>query len=212
MANRIHRTGACLGAAFFVAALLVTQPMAARATEPAATTVRALAPSLNVGDVVFIHVAARPFREVAAATGSWANHLGIVIDVSGEEPLIAESTFSLSRTTTLSKFVARSEGGRVAVARLKAALTSEQKQQIVVAAERRKPFVTHACGTLVAAHATAHERPAPCPSKPSESSRFSRATTRGGCAAKASPFRRSGKGTRWYPRSATCCASAGASS
>lgn len=138
MTNRFHRTSPCLGAAFFLAALLVTQPMAARATEPAATTVRALAPSLNVGDVVFIRVAARPFREVAAATGSWTNHVGIVTDVSGEEPLIAESTFPLSRTTKLSKFVARSEAGRVAVARLKVPLTSEQQQHIVAAAERRR--------------------------------------------------------------------------
>ena len=105
--------------------------------EPAAATVGAFAPALNVGDVVFIRVAARPFREVAAATDSWTNHVGMVIDTSGEEPLIAESTFPLSRTTRLSKFVARSEGGRVAVARLKAPLSAEQQQQLVAAAERR---------------------------------------------------------------------------
>ncbi len=137
MSIRIHRPSACLGAAYFLAALLATLSMAARANEPAAATLRALAPTLSVGDVVFIRVAARPFREVAAATGSWTNHVGIVIDVSGAEPLIAESTFPLSRTTTLSKFVARSEGGRVAVARLKAPLTSEQQQRVVAAAERR---------------------------------------------------------------------------
>lgn len=137
MSIRIHRKSACLGAAYFLAALLATPPMAARANEPAAATVRALAPVLTVGDVVFIRVAARPFREVAAATGSWTNHVGIVTDVSGEEPLIAESTFPLSRATTLSKFVARSEAGRVAVARLKAPLTSEQQQRVVAAAGRR---------------------------------------------------------------------------
>jgi hypothetical protein len=141
MSNRFHRAAARFGAALSTAALLSASPFGAsaeRAGEPVATTVDALAPALNVGDVVFIRVAARPFREVAAATGSWTNHVGIVTDVSGEEPLIAESTFPLSRTTRLSKFVARSEGGRVAVARLRAPLTPEQRQQIGAAAERRR--------------------------------------------------------------------------
>jgi Permuted papain-like amidase enzyme, YaeF/YiiX, C92 family len=140
MSNRTHRVAAHLGATFFLAALLVSNPNGARAepaAEATAASVRVLAPALNVGDVVFIRVAARPFREVAAATDSWTNHVGIVIDISGVEPLIAESTFPLSRTTKLSKFVARSERGRVAIARLKAAPTAEQQQQIVAAAERR---------------------------------------------------------------------------
>lgn len=141
MTNRTHRTAARCGLALLLAAFIAAHPPAARAApaaEPAMTSVRALVPGLNVGDVVFIRVGARPFREVAAATGSWTNHVGIVIDAAGEEPLIAESTFPLSRTTTLSKFVARSEAGRVAVARLKAPLTSEQQQRIVAAAERRR--------------------------------------------------------------------------
>ncbi len=140
MLNRIHRATARFGAAFFLAALMATGPTVTRAepaTEAAATNIRAIAPTLNVGDVVFIRVAAKPFREVAAATDSWTNHVGIVINTAGVEPLIAESTFPLSRTTQLSKFVARSEGGRVAVARLKAPLTRQQQQQIVAAAERR---------------------------------------------------------------------------
>ena len=140
MPNHFHRAAARFGIAFSIAMSLVASPIVARAvpaTELAVTSVGALAPALSVGDVVFIRVAARPFREVAAATDSWTNHVGIVTDTSGEEPLIAESTFPLSRTTKLSKFVARSEGGRVAVVRLKAALTAEQSQQIVVAAQRR---------------------------------------------------------------------------
>ena len=140
MPNHFHRAAARFGIAFSIATSLVASPIVARAepaTELVATSVGALAPAVSVGDVVFIRVAARPFREVAAATDSWTNHVGIVTDTSGEEPLIAESTFPLSRTTKLSKFVARSEGGRVAVVRLKAALTAEQSQQIVVAAQRR---------------------------------------------------------------------------
>ena len=140
MLHRTRGAAASFSTAFFVAALLAAGPILARAepaSEPAATSVRTLAPSLKVGDVVFIRVAARPFREVAAATDSWTNHVGIVIDTAGDEPLIAESTFPLSRTTQLSKFAARSEGGRLAVARLKAPLTPEQQQQLVAAAERR---------------------------------------------------------------------------
>jgi hypothetical protein len=140
MTTRKHQTAAPSGAAFFLAALLSSGPIAARAEPPAvpvAASVAALAPTLKVGDVVFIRVAARPFREVAAATGSWTNHVGIVIDVSGEEPLIAESTFPLSRKTKLSKFAARSEGRQLAIARLKAPLAPEQEQQLVAAAERR---------------------------------------------------------------------------
>lgn len=140
MSNRKHPTRTRSGAAFFLAALLLSGPIVALAEPPAApvaASVAALAPTLMVGDVIFIRVAAKPFREVAAATGSWANHVGIVIDVSGTEPLVAESTFPLSRTTKLSKFAARSEAGRLAIARLKAPLSAEQQQQLVAAAERR---------------------------------------------------------------------------
>ncbi|MBN3821173.1 hypothetical protein G3N57_33685, partial [Paraburkholderia sp. Se-20369] len=65
---------------------------------------------------MFIRVPARPFREVADATGSWTNHVGIVVDTSGAEPVVAESTFPWAKLTPLSRFVARSEGGRVALA------------------------------------------------------------------------------------------------
>ena len=95
-----------------------------------------LAPQLLVGDLVFIRVGARPFREVAAATGSWTNHVGVVVD-AGEDPVIAESTFPFSRKTTLTRFAARSEGGRMAVLRLNAALTGLQQAALRDAAEAR---------------------------------------------------------------------------
>lgn len=92
----------------------------------------------TVGDLVFIRVPIRPFREVAAATGSWTNHVGIVVGTDDDgEALIGESTFPFSRTTKLSRFIARSEGGRVAVARLVDEPTDEQKNAIVDAARRR---------------------------------------------------------------------------
>jgi len=103
----------------------------------AATSIHSLASNMKVGDIVFIRVSAKPFREVASATNSWTNHVGIVIDTSGEEPKIGESTFPLSRTTTLTKFVARSEHGRVAVARPETELSTAQKQLVYLAASRR---------------------------------------------------------------------------
>lgn len=103
----------------------------------AQTSASELGSKLQVGDVVFIRITTLPFRKVASATNSWTNHVGIVTDVSGPDPLIGESTFPFSRTTTLSKFVARSESGRVAVARLKKPLSAQQQDVIRTAVEKR---------------------------------------------------------------------------
>ena len=109
-------------------------PGPALATEP----VRDLAKSLQVGDIVFTRIGAYPFRKVAEATGTWTNHVGIVLDVSGDEPTIGESRFPFSGSTTLSRFVARSAGGRVAVMRLPAPLTETQQAALVAAAAQRR--------------------------------------------------------------------------
>ncbi|MDR5741399.1 MULTISPECIES: YebB family permuted papain-like enzyme [unclassified Caballeronia] len=98
---------------------------------------QALPVNLQTGDVVFVRVRARPFREISIATESWTHHVGIVIGESDGETLIAESAFPLSRITTLRAFIARSEGGRVAVGRLRACLTDAQKERIAAAARRR---------------------------------------------------------------------------
>src|ERR1017187_927326 len=82
---------------------------------------------LEVGDVVFIRIPALPFKKVASTTGSWTNHVGIVTDISGEEPVIAESRFPYSGKTTWSRFVGRSEAGRVAVSRLAIPLDAKQR-------------------------------------------------------------------------------------
>lgn len=100
-------------------------------------SLQALGRELKVGDVVFIRIDAKPFREVADATNSWANHVGIVVDTSTGEPMIGESKFPLSRMTRFSDFVARSQGRRLSVARLRAEVTSEQGLQVTVSAQRR---------------------------------------------------------------------------
>lgn len=96
------------------------------------TDARALAASLQIGDLLFIRVRARPFREISIATGSWTNHVGIVVGNSNAEMVIAESAFPRSRTTSIERFVDRSEQGRVAVARLQRSL--EPSEQIRVSA------------------------------------------------------------------------------
>jgi hypothetical protein len=113
--------------------------MLACAALPAAaqTALTTLQRDMQVGDLVFIRVTALPFRKVAAATGSWTNHVGVVIDTSGAEPVIGESTFPVSKATPLSRFVARSEDGRVAVTRLATPLTDAQRDQVRRAAQAR---------------------------------------------------------------------------
>ena len=98
---------------------------------------QALARQLQVGDLVFIRVAALPFRKVASATNSWTNHVGIVVATEDAAPVIAESTFPLSKQGSLQRFLARSEGGRVEVSRLNTPLNTEQQQALVKAARAR---------------------------------------------------------------------------
>jgi hypothetical protein len=93
---------------------------------------------LEVGDVVFVRIPSAPFKKVASTTGSWTNHVGIVIDVSGDEVVIAESRFPFSGKTTWSRFVRRSESGRVAVSRLIIPIDPQQRIKLKHAAEERQ--------------------------------------------------------------------------
>lgn len=128
--------------AICLALLMPGVAMAAPAAEPSAAALpqantSQLARQLQVGDIVFTRIPAYPFRQVAATTSSWTNHVGIVIETGGAEPMIGESKFPLSQATPLSRFVARSENGRVAVGRLDVALTTQQQKTLQTAAERR---------------------------------------------------------------------------
>ncbi|HDR9481740.1 hypothetical protein BLA13014_02099 [Burkholderia aenigmatica] len=119
-----------------------TAPRDARDTDrtmPLAT-VRTLAASAHVGDLVFIRVPAHAPRDAAGATGStgaWANRFGIVVDTSGDEPVIAESAFAWTKLTPLSRFVARTDGGRIALARRVSAPTADAQRQVHATAEQR---------------------------------------------------------------------------
>ncbi|MGN6527243.1 MAG: YebB family permuted papain-like enzyme [Burkholderiaceae bacterium] len=99
--------------------------------------VAALGRQLQVGDIVFTRVGAYPFRKVADATGTWTNHVGIVLSTAGPEPVIGESRFPFSGTTPFARFVRRSAGGRVAVLRLQRPLTDAQRAGVAAAAAKR---------------------------------------------------------------------------
>lgn len=94
------------------------------------TAAASLADQLQVGDVIFIRIAHAPFTKVAETTMSWSNHVGIVSDVSGKEPLVAESRVPVAGETSWSSFVQRSEQGRVAVMRLPTAFSEEEKRKL----------------------------------------------------------------------------------
>lgn len=101
------------------------------------TNLKQLASYLEVGDAVFIHVPALLFKKISNTTASWTNHVGIVVDVTGKEPIIGESRVPFSGTTTLSRFVGRSAAGRVEVRRLNTVLTVQQKENVLLAAKKR---------------------------------------------------------------------------
>lgn len=118
-------------------ALLAAACSAARG-RPQGAAARPGQPPLQPGDLVFTRIDARPFVEVAAATLSWTNHVGIVVAVDGGQATVAESTLPLSRRGPLEHFVARSEGGRVAVMRLATPPTAAQAAAIDAAARQRE--------------------------------------------------------------------------
>lgn len=97
-----------------------------------------LGKQLQIGDVVFIRIPKPPFTKVATTTSSWTNHVGVVTGVSGAEPVIAESRVPLSGETTWSKFVKRSDAGRVAITRLPVALDAQQQLKLKQAVAARQ--------------------------------------------------------------------------
>ncbi|MDR0243539.1 MAG: hypothetical protein LBJ65_18245 [Burkholderia sp.] len=120
-----------------------TAPRDARDTDRAMSlaTVRTLAAGAHVGDLVFIRVPAGAPRDAAGTTGpagAWANRFGIVVDTSGDEPVIAESAaLAWTKLTPLSRFVARTDGGRIALARRGAAPTADAQRHVHAMAEQR---------------------------------------------------------------------------
>lgn len=142
--SRLIRLSKGLGLSLLASLLLGIATLAvprttslAHATPVEAIILEHLRPQLQVGDMVFIRLPYPLTLKIAEAEEVWTNHVGIVIDTSGPEPVIAESRIPLSGSTSLSKFVARSENGRVAVRRLPRALSSEEAEKLALAAQER---------------------------------------------------------------------------
>ena len=98
---------------------------------------RELEDTLRAGDIVFTRIRGAPFRQIADATGTWTNHVGIVVGFDGAGAVIAESRVPLSRVTKFSSFVRRSAHGRVAVLRLHRPLSDEEIRRLQRATECR---------------------------------------------------------------------------
>lgn len=92
---------------------------------------------IRVGDVVFTREPYLLPRKIADASGAWTNHVGVVIDTTGPEPIVAESKVPFSRETRLSRFVHRSEAGYVAIRRPIRALSAAQQEALSGAAHAR---------------------------------------------------------------------------
>lgn len=142
--HRLALAGAALSGALIAGAITMGTASLGYAqpqnpdTPAARVSLSNLGKQLEIGDVVFIRIPSAPFTKVSDTTASWTNHVGIVSDVSGAEPLIAESRVPLSGETTWSRFVKRSETGRVTVARLDAPLNEKQQDKLKQAVKARR--------------------------------------------------------------------------
>ena len=92
---------------------------------------------LRVGDIVFTRIGNPPFTQIAAATGTWTNHVGIVVSFNWLGAIVAESRVPLSRRTRFRRFVQRSADGRVAILRLPRTLTEEEAARLRRSMRRR---------------------------------------------------------------------------
>jgi len=127
--------------ALMAGAILIGTSVNGHALEAAGSanaTLRELAGKLQIGDVVFIRIPRAPFTKVASTTSSWTNHVGIVSDLSGNEPVISESRVPFAGDTSWSRFVGRSDNGRVALARLGQQLDQGQQARLRQAVEARQ--------------------------------------------------------------------------
>ncbi len=73
----------------------------------------------------------------ANITMSWTNHVGIIVEVSGKEPLIAENRLPFSGKNSWSRFVKRSDQGGVAITQLPDLLDQMQQSKLKLAADKR---------------------------------------------------------------------------
>ncbi|MFL6603255.1 MAG: YiiX/YebB-like N1pC/P60 family cysteine hydrolase [Steroidobacteraceae bacterium] len=87
---------------------------------------RELEGTLRTGDIVFTRIPWTPSRQIADVTGTWTNHVGIVVGFNAVGAVVAESRVPFSRRTKFANFVRRSAHGRVAVLRLPRPLSDDE--------------------------------------------------------------------------------------
>jgi Permuted papain-like amidase enzyme, YaeF/YiiX, C92 family len=91
---------------------------------------RELEGTLRAGDIVFTRIRAAAFRQIADVTGTWTNHVGIIVGFNRAGAVVAESRVPLSCCTRFANFVRRSADGRVAVLRLPRPLTEDEVRRL----------------------------------------------------------------------------------
>ena len=104
---------------------------------PMISAARELEGRLRAGDIVFTRIRGAPFRQIADATGTWTNHVGIVVGFNRTGAVVAESRVPLSCRTRFTNFVRRSADGRVAVLRLPRSLSEEEVRRLQRETARR---------------------------------------------------------------------------
>ncbi len=100
-------------------------------------------PPLEIGDIIFTCIAAQLFKSISTASLCWSNHVGIIIGHNGEDYLVAESRVPISTTTTLKKFIKRSNKHHYAIKRLRNVLTEQQKTAICNQIPQRLNILYH---------------------------------------------------------------------
>ena len=92
---------------------------------------------LREGDIVFTRISGAPFSQIADATRTWTNHVGIVVGFNRFGAVIAESRVPFSCRTLFAFFARRSAQGRVAVLRPRRPLSDEDIRRLRGAVKRR---------------------------------------------------------------------------
>ena len=87
--------------------------------------------------MIFIACGAELFRRVAAATGCWANHVGLAFKNASGHWMVHESAIPLARRTPLALYLARGGRRQVVVARPRQALTPDQVSALRAASLER---------------------------------------------------------------------------
>jgi hypothetical protein len=108
-----------------------------RKSSPPALKLRELEGLLREGDIVFTRIRGAPFSQIADATRTWTNHVGIVVGFNRFGAVIAESRVPVACRTPFAFFVRRSAQGRVAVLRPRQPLTGAEIQRLESAVKRR---------------------------------------------------------------------------